>query len=103
MQPFNTVSRRISSHSVISSALRCSIHSSAVHAANVAPIVGTGPPPEAPIPATPSANERVARRRKQAELLKTAKDIRSAKDGKSVSLKTRFWKDVSVKEVDGRL
>ncbi|OAA59998.1 mitochondrial molecular chaperone [Cordyceps fumosorosea ARSEF 2679] len=84
-----------------------SIHASAVKAANVAPVVGTGPPPEAPAPVQrPTPNERVERRRKQAEMLKTAKAIRSAKDGKGSSLspmKRRFWKDVSVAEVDGAL
>ncbi|KAM3529924.1 hypothetical protein MY4038_005141 [Beauveria bassiana] len=95
-----------------------SIHASAVAAANVAPVVGTGPPPEAPIQRTP--NERVERRRKHAEMLKMAKTIRSANDGKESSspssssaaasgggdlspTRRRFWKDVRVKEVDGAL
>lgn len=79
------------------------LHSSAIKAANVAPIVGTGPPPEAPIPTPQSVNDRVERRRKQAEMLKTAKQIRTAKDGKNMPLKRRFWKDVAVHEVDGAL
>ncbi|KAJ6787855.1 hypothetical protein PWT90_08351 [Aphanocladium album] len=83
------------------------LHASALKAANVAPVVGTGPPPEAPIERT--INPRVERRRKQAEMLKTAKAIRSAKDGKGAAsspgspMKRRFWKDVRVKEVDGSL
>ncbi|KAK3330475.1 hypothetical protein B0H66DRAFT_579717 [Apodospora peruviana] len=46
----------------------------------------------------------MARRRKQAEMLKQARDIRSASSsssGKTTSFKRRFWKDVGVKEVDG--
>lgn len=81
------------------------IHSSAKTSANVANIVGTGPPPEPPTPERVNLDARVARRRKQAEMLKTAKDIRSAKKtasaNKAAPLQTRFWKDVGVHEVDG--
>lgn len=87
------------------------IHASSRQAADVAPVVGTGPPPKAPAPdaASRPINERVERRRRQAEMLKTAKAIRSGKDaraspGESLSpMKRRFWKDVHVKEVDGAL
>ena len=71
------------------------------------PICGTGPPPDPPVPkAEADARERIARRRRQAEMLKQARGIRSAQkpsggDGRSGLLKRRFWKDVSVKEVDG--
>jgi hypothetical protein len=79
------------------------IHASAARTANVAPVVGTGPPPEPPVPAAGTLHERVARRRKQAEMLKSAKDIRAARDGKDGGgFKRRFWKDVSVAVVDGR-
>lgn len=78
------------------------IHSSVAKSANVAPIVGTGPPPEPPVTAAVhSAQERVARRRKHAEMLKTAKELRSSKSNSGPSLKSRFWKHVGVKEVDG--
>ncbi|KFA76635.1 hypothetical protein S40288_05979 [Stachybotrys chartarum IBT 40288] len=80
------------------------IHASAARTANVAPVVGTGPPPEPPVPAAGTLHERVARRRKQAEMLKSAKDIRAARDGKDGGgFKRRFWKDVSVAVVDGAL
>lgn len=36
-------------------------------------------------------------------MLKTAKDIRSAKDIKTPGLRPRFWSDVSVRDVDGFL
>jgi ATP synthase F1 complex assembly factor 2 len=79
-----------------------SISQTAGKAANVAPIVGTGPPPQPPSPAAANAYERVERRRRQAKLLKDAKEIRSVASGKSSGgLKKRFWKDVDVKEVDG--
>ncbi|KOS21986.1 Protein atp12 [Escovopsis weberi] len=78
-------------------------HHTVARAASVAPIVGTGPPPEAPSPTARNAYERIERRRKQAELLKTAKEIRSAQDGKAGGLSKRFWKDVHVMEVDGAL
>lgn len=83
------------------------LHVSAIKAADVAPVVGTGPPPEAPVQRTP--NERVERRRRQAEMLKMAKNIRNMKEGKGAAsspgspMKRRFWKDVQVKEVDGAL
>ena len=79
------------------------IHSTARKAADVAPILGTGPPPEPPTPAARNINERIERRRRQAELLKQAKVIRNAKDGKSTTVRKRFWKEVTVKEVDGAL
>ncbi|KAM0355736.1 hypothetical protein ACHAPU_000122 [Fusarium lateritium] len=78
------------------------IHTTVVKAANVAPVVGTGPPPEPPIEHT-DVHQRVARRRRQAEMLKNAKEIRNASSAKGGGLKKRFWKDVSVKEVDGTL
>ncbi|KAK1701268.1 hypothetical protein BDP55DRAFT_709606 [Colletotrichum godetiae] len=80
--------------------------------AEVAPVVGTGPPPEPPIAdiaaedRAAAARIRVERRRKQAEMLKHAKRIRTsaeAKSSKPGALKRRFWNDVSVQEVDGAL
>jgi ATP synthase F1 complex assembly factor 2 len=78
------------------------IHSTVVKAANVAPVVGTGPPPEPPVQAQ-DVHQRVARRRRQAEMLKNAKELRSSSGGKAGgALKKRFWKDVTVQEVDGK-
>ncbi|KAH7176375.1 hypothetical protein EDB81DRAFT_675071 [Dactylonectria macrodidyma] len=79
------------------------IHSTTAKPAHVAPIVGTGPPPEPPTPAEVNVHQRVARRRKQAEMLKHAQDIRSAKGGKPNPLTKRFWKDVTVQEIGGHL
>ncbi|KPM42255.1 hypothetical protein AK830_g4302 [Neonectria ditissima] len=84
-----------------------SIHSTVAKPANVAPVVGTGPPPEAPIEAPSAAevnvHQRVARRRRQAEMLKHAKELRSVSAGRTGTLTKRFWKDVVVKEVNGAL
>lgn len=86
----------------IPSAIR-PLHSTVAKTANVAPIVGTGPPPEPPLPAEVNARSRVERRRRQAEMLKSAREIRSAQGNKGSPLaKKRFWKDVTVREVDGK-
>lgn len=80
------------------------LHYSAADPANVAPFCATGPPPEPPQPAAEHPYAKVERRRKQAELLKSAKELREASSGKSSGkspLRKRFWQDVHVKEVDG--
>lgn len=79
------------------------IHTTLNRHANVAPIVGTGPPPEAPIAADASsgAYHRVERRRRQADMLKLAKDVRDGKVSKKAAMQKRFWSDVSVRETDG--
>lgn len=80
------------------------IHSSSAVPADVAPFCATGPPPEPPQPAVEHPYAKIERRRKQAELLKNAKEARDAANGKTSSgksLKKRFWKDVHVKEVNG--
>lgn len=95
-----TLPRLASSHGRV--AVR-PLHSTCVRHADVAAIVGTGPPPEAPA-APVNTSYRVDRRRRQAEMLKTAQEIRSAKDGKKAGgLKSRFWTNVDVRLVDGRL
>jgi ATP synthase F1 complex assembly factor 2 len=60
-----------------------------------------GPPPETPTPSASDALHRVARKRKQAELLKQAKDVRAAPNKPNSALAKRFWKSVTVKETDG--
>jgi hypothetical protein len=50
------------------------------------------------------ASERVARKKRQAEMMKEAVEIRSSSTSASKPkqmLKKRFWKDVTVKETDG--
>lgn len=80
------------------------LHYSAADPANVAPFCATGPPPEPPQPAAEHPYAKVERRRKQAELLKSTKELRDASSGKSSGkspLRKRFWQDVHIKEVDG--
>ncbi|KAK4176869.1 putative mitochondrial protein atp12 precursor [Triangularia setosa] len=88
------------------------IHNNPVQSAKVVPVYGTGPPPEPPTPAAEYAvmEERLARRRRQAEMLRQARDIRKSGGSKTTTtdpnapvLKRRFWKDVAIKEVDGAL
>ncbi|TVY31031.1 Protein atp12, mitochondrial [Lachnellula hyalina] len=59
----------------------------------------SGPPPKPPTPSAEHVDSRVARKRKQAELLKKGQDMRALESGKGGgSAKTkRFWKDVHVK------
>jgi ATP synthase F1 complex assembly factor 2 len=71
----------------------------------VSPITAAAPPPPVPTPAAEHVDSRVARRRKQAELLKKGQDLRSvnAGTGGGTAKQKRFWKDVLVKETDGMI
>ncbi|KAI0837895.1 ATP12-domain-containing protein [Hypoxylon sp. FL0890] len=88
------------------------IHTTPSAPATVAPIHGTGPPPEPPTPAADSPTSRLERRKKQASLLEKAQEIRQQSDPSSApkasgkkardnALRKRFWEDVHVREVDG--
>ncbi|KAF2277255.1 F1-ATP synthase assembly protein [Westerdykella ornata] len=59
-----------------------------------------GPPPKAP---TSEAFERVARKRRQAELLQQARELRASPARPKTALQKRFWRDVSVHESDDGL
>lgn len=61
-----------------------------------------GPPPEAPTPSASDALDRVARKRKQAELLKQAQEVKTSPSKPKSVLQKRFWKDVSVQETEGK-
>ncbi|KAK4187260.1 putative mitochondrial protein atp12 precursor [Podospora australis] len=86
---------------------RRAIHAAASNPAKVAPVYGTGPPPPPPQPTEEDYNRQLylAKRKRQAQLLREAGIVRSAGDAKSGSdspgLKRRFWRDVTVKEVNG--
>ena len=86
----------------LSQAQRC-LHTSTSKPATVASITASGPPPTAPIPSAEHVDSRVARRRKQAELLKRGQDLRSVAGGTGggTAKTKRFWKDVHVKHADG--
>lgn len=89
-------------HTSLSSFCARSIHSTAPNTANPVPHrVAPGPPPPVPEPVTPDPIERVARKRKQAELISEAKTIRLDAKNPGRVLKKRFWKDVLVKETPG--
>ncbi|KAK7737286.1 ATP synthase mitochondrial F1 complex assembly factor 2 [Cytospora paraplurivora] len=90
---------------VASRAAGRTIHSSTAAPADVAPFSASGPPPGAPQPAVEHPYAKIERRRRQADLLKNAKEIRDAASGKNTGkvLRRRFWKDVHIKEVDGAI
>ncbi|KAF1829484.1 F1-ATP synthase assembly protein [Decorospora gaudefroyi] len=81
------------------------LHTSAARSATPLPHPSVpGPPPGAPTPS--DASERVARKRKQADMMKQAREMREvyAPSNKPKSmLAKRFWKNVNVKEADGGL
>ncbi|KAF2843782.1 F1-ATP synthase assembly protein [Patellaria atrata CBS 101060] len=62
-----------------------------------------GPPPPPPVPTPTSAEQRVARKRKQAELLQRGKALRADPSKPSSALQKRFWKEVTVKEAEDGL
>ena len=77
------------------------LHTSASRCATPLPHPSVpGPPPETPTPA-PSASdalERVARKKRQAEMLQQAKGARASAAKPASPLKKRFWNDVNVRE-----
>ncbi|KAF2266546.1 F1-ATP synthase assembly protein [Lojkania enalia] len=82
---------------------RC-LHASASRPATPLPHPSVpGPPPESPTPAASDPLERVARKRKQAELLEQAQEIRTNPSKPKTALAKRFWKDVVVKESEAGL
>ena len=82
---------------------RC-LHTTPPQPATVEPITASGPPPSAPVASAEHANSRVARRRKQAELLKRGQDLRAVAGGSGggTAKQKRFWRDVHVRKVDGK-
>lgn len=77
------------------------LHTSASRCAQPLPQAAVpGPPPEAP---KSDAMERVARKRKQAEMLKKAQEVRASPSRPKQLLAKRFWQDVSVQETEAGL
>ena len=62
-----------------------------------------GPPPEAPQAAPTSPQDRVERKRRQAEALRISQEGKANAAKPEKVLSKRFWKNVSVKEVDDSL
>lgn len=78
-------------------------HHPSAKSATPLPLGGVGPPPSPPLPAASQYGDRIERRRKQAQMLQQAKDLRASgkQQGKQSPLKKRFWKDVDIKETPG--
>ncbi|ORY09818.1 hypothetical protein BCR34DRAFT_486651 [Clohesyomyces aquaticus] len=75
------------------------LHTSSSRRATPHPLPSVpGPPPETPSPAASDALDRVARKRKQAELLRQAREIKASPSRPKTLLAKRFWKDVTVRE-----
>ncbi|KAI4692740.1 uncharacterized protein J4E88_001108 [Alternaria novae-zelandiae] len=83
------------------------LHTSAARGATPLPHPSVpGPPPATPEPQPSDASERVARKRRQADMMKQAREMRDvyAPTNKPKNmLAKRFWKDVSIKEDEGGL
>lgn len=80
------------------SLLRC-LSTTPSNAAVAIPVTALGPPPEPPQPSASGYGERVDKRRRQQEMLKQMKELRTDPQRKSASpLRRRFWKEVHVKE-----
>lgn len=60
-----------------------------------------GPPPQPPQAAAGQAEDRIARKKNNAELLQRGQALKVNPSKPSSALQKRFWKDVSVKETPG--
>ncbi|KAI9660542.1 MAG: ATP synthase complex assembly protein atp12 [Bathelium mastoideum] len=75
------------------------LHATVIQPATAIPkIIGVGPPPEPPIPASAKYDDRFARKRKQLELLQQGQSTRPNPARPASALQRRFWRDVSVQE-----
>jgi hypothetical protein len=80
------------------------LHTSSSRSATPLPHPTTpGPPPEPPTPAPSEAENRVARKRKKAELFRKAQEVRTNPAKPKTVLQKRFWKDVTVKDTPGTI
>ena len=80
----------------------CLLHTtSSHHATPVAHPTIPGPPPRAPRAAVSYPQDRVARKRQQAELLRQSQQARVNPAKPHSALQKRFWTNVLVKEKDG--
>ncbi|KAF2815782.1 ATP12-domain-containing protein, partial [Mytilinidion resinicola] len=88
-------SRRIPARRTHLPIVQC-LHTSPPRPANPLPHpVVSGAPPDPPVS---DVDERVARKKRQVELLKRAQELRASPSKSKGGLLKRFWKDVSVKE-----
>ena len=81
-------------------ALRCLHTTSSRDATLVAHPTVPGPPPSAPQASVTFPQDRVARKRQQAELLKQGQQTKVNAAKPTTALQKRFWRNVSVKDAD---
>ncbi|KAF2138138.1 uncharacterized protein K452DRAFT_301498 [Aplosporella prunicola CBS 121167] len=98
MQPISALVRRARPASSFSAIRRCLHTSSSWSAKPIPHPAAPGPPPGPPKPAATTPEERIARKQRQAELLKKGQSIKPNPAKPASALQKRFWKDVHVKQ-----
>ncbi|KAF2462000.1 hypothetical protein BDY21DRAFT_295499 [Lineolata rhizophorae] len=81
---------------------RC-LHTSPARSATPLHPTTPGPPPKAPTPIATPAQDRIARKAQQADLLRRGQAQRPQPGKPAGALQRRFWRDVSVQECDAGL
>jgi ATP synthase F1 complex assembly factor 2 len=80
------------------------LHTSSFLSANPIPFPTTAePPPPPPEPARVQIDDRIDRKKRQAELLQKGCEVRSNPSRPVTVLQKRFWRNVSVEETSGTL
>ncbi|KAF2768555.1 F1-ATP synthase assembly protein, partial [Teratosphaeria nubilosa] len=104
-QSTSSLSVRSAHRSAAASAVpaRCLHTTTSRDATPVAHPTVPGPPPQAPQAAVSYAQDRVARKRQQAELLKKGREAKTNPAKPTSALQKRFWKNVSVKDAEDGL
>lgn len=95
-------SRRAAPRQVYAPLYQCLHTGTPRHATPLPHPTTPGPPPEPPTPAVSQPEDRVARKRKQAELLQRGQALRANPAKPASVLQKRFWKDVFVNDTPGR-
>lgn len=94
LRPFGSKSVAIVSRSLL--------HTTSANAATpLSHPAAPGPPPKPPLPAVTQPAERLARKKRQAELLKRGQELKTNPAKPGSALQKRFWKNVDVKETSG--
>ncbi|KAI9705686.1 MAG: hypothetical protein M1820_005096 [Bogoriella megaspora] len=95
----NSIARRqISSRHTEPPLFQC-LHTTSCRRATAIPkVIGIGPPPDPPVPASTEYDDRLTRKRRQLDLLQKGQSIKPNPAKPTSALQKRFWKEVSVKE-----
>ncbi|KAK1086035.1 ATP synthase mitochondrial F1 complex assembly factor 2 [Friedmanniomyces endolithicus] len=99
------ISRAVTAASLLSVrrstvALRC-LHTSSTRDATPVPLpTFAGPPPSAPQSSVTFAQDRLARKRQQADLLEKGQQLKANAAKPTTALQKRFWRNVSVKDTE---